>query len=127
MRASISFRNSELQAADVLDNGFVRFYDGTQPVDPDTPLSGNTLIVQCALGNPACASASGATRAFNPITAGIVAATGTPTFARFFRSDGTTAVADMKVPDEIILSKEDWESAEPFAGPSVTWSIPVGP
>jgi hypothetical protein len=47
---------------------------------------------------------------------------GTPTFARFVRSDGSTVVADMDVPDELVLSKSAWTAGEPFAGPSVTWS-----
>jgi hypothetical protein len=128
MRVSITDRNDALQGRGTrLDNGVVRFYDGPVPTDPDTALAGNALIVECVLSNPACAAAAGATMAFNTILPGVILATGTPTFARFFRVNGTTAVADMDVPDEISLSKPDWVLGEPFAGPSVTWSLPVGP
>lgn len=128
MRTRVASRNTALQnLGDELDGGTVRFYDGSVPDDPDTGLSGNVLIVSCALANPACGSPAGATRAFNAITAGIVAASGTPTFARFFRSDGVTAVVDMDVPGEITLSKSDWTLGEPFAGPSIIFSLPVGP
>jgi hypothetical protein len=126
MRTAITERNACLQAVgDVLDNGFVRFYDGMAPTDPNTALSGNTLIVECALSSPAMTSPSGGVRAFNAIGSASVAASGTPTFARFFRSDGVTAVVDMDVPEEIVLSKSDWVAGETFAGPSVTWNMPV--
>ena len=126
MRTSITDRNNSLQSAGSrLDAGFVRFYDGTQPTDPDTALAANALIVECALGNPACAGPDGGTMNFNHIAAAVVTASGTPTFARFFRSDGVTAVVDMAVPGEIALSKSDWSASDAFAGPSVTWSMPV--
>ncbi len=128
MRTYVTGRNTALQGlGDALNSGFVRFYDGPAPTDPDAALSGNTLIAQCALSNPACQSPSGGSRVFNAIGTGTVASPGTPTFARFFRSDGTTAVVDMDVPDEITLSKSDWTAGEPFAGPAVTWTLPVGP
>ena len=127
MRSSVSLRNSCLQQTDILDGGTVRFYDGPVPADPDAALAGNVLIVECALSNPAGGSPSSGTRAMNIISSGVVVASGTPTFARFFRFDGFTAVIDMSVPDEITLSKSDWTVGEPFAGPSVTFSLPVGP
>jgi hypothetical protein len=127
MKTRVTSRNTALQnLGDELDNGFVAFYDGTRPSDPDAALSGNALIVTCALPIPACSSPAGATRAFNTILDSVVVATGTPTFARFFLSDGTTGVVDMQVPEEITLSKSDWTAGEPFVGPSVTFSLPVG-
>jgi hypothetical protein len=128
MRTSADGRNDALTVLGArLDAGFVRFYDGTKPTDSDTALSGNTLIVSCVLSNPACQAPFGGLMVFNAISAGVVAASGAPTFARFFTFDGTTAVADMDVPGEIQLSKNTWVLGEPFAGPSVTWSLPVGP
>lgn len=126
MRTSVTDRNDMLQGRGTrLDNGFVRFYDGISPTDPDTALSGNALIAECALSNPACQAAAGGQMAFNVIVAGVVAANGSPTFARFFRADGVTAVVDMDVPEEIVLSKSDWVLGEPFPGPSILWSAPV--
>ena len=109
--------------ADRCNGGYVRFYDGTPPVGgPDAALSGNTLIVQCALSNPAFGPPADGIIAANIISAGTIAASGTPTFARFLRSDGTTAVVDMLVPSEITLLKSAWTLGEPFPGPSITWS-----
>lgn len=124
MKVSATDRNDALQGRGArLDGGYVRFYSGPVPSDADTPLSGNTLIVQCSLSNPACGSPAGGFMSFNVIAAGIVGASGTPTFARFVRANGDT-VADMLVPTELSLLKADWETGEAFAGPSVTWSLP---
>lgn len=123
MRTSVTDRNGSLQLmGDRLSGGTVRFYDGAPPAGPDAALSGNTLIVQCALSNPACATPSSGSMSFNAIGNGIVAAGGTPTFARFMRSDGVTAVVDMDIPTEIVLSKSTWTAGELFAGPTITWS-----
>lgn len=126
MRMRIASRNATLlDRGAELDGGFVRFYDGAVPPDPDTALGANTLGVECALGNPACAAPDSATIAFNIINPAVVAVSFTPTFARFFRSDGVTAVVDMDVPGEITLSKSDWVAGDSFAGPGITWSMPV--
>ncbi len=123
MRTSVTDRNGSLQLmGDRLNGGTVRFYNGARPVGPDTALAGNTLIAQCALNSPACSAPSTGVMAFNVIGDAVVAASGTPTFARFVRSDGTTAVADMNVPEEIVLSKSTWTAGEAFAGPTISWS-----
>lgn len=124
MRTSVTDRNAALQSAGSrLDGGYVRFYTGTPPTGPDAALAGNTLVASCPLGTPACQTPSSGTMVFNTITAATTVAAGAPTFARFLRSDGTTAVVDMDVPGEITLSKSTWEVAEPFPGPSITWSM----
>jgi hypothetical protein len=123
MRTSTEDRNGALQGrGDRLNSGFVRFYAGVVPVSADAPLSGNTLIAECALGNPACATPTAGTMAFNTIGSAICVGSGAPTFARFLRSDGTTAVADMDVPEELVLTKTIWAAGEPFPAPSVIWS-----
>lgn len=127
MRTSATDRNDALQGRGArLDGGYVRFYSGPVPASADAPLAGNTLIAECLLSNPACAAPSGGFMSFNAIGSAVVAADGTPSFARFVRSDGTTVVADMDVPGELALSKTDWETGEAFAGPAVTWSFPTG-
>ncbi len=127
MRVRVASRNTALQnLGDELDNGFVRFYTGPVPTDSDTALTGsNTLVVECALSNPAMGSPSGGVRSFNAIGAAVVQNTGVPTFARFFLSDGATAVVDMDVPREIVLAKSSWTAGEAFAGPSITWNQPA--
>jgi hypothetical protein len=128
MNTAISVRNSALQdLSDVLSSGFARFYDGTKPASVSLPLSGNLLIVECALPNPAGSSPSDGTMLLNPISDGIVAASGSPTFARFFKSDGVTALVDLAIPAEITLAKSAWVIGESFPGPAVTFSLPEGP
>jgi hypothetical protein len=124
MRTSVTDRNNALQLlGDRCSGGYVRFYNGMPPSGgPDAALSGNALIVQCPLSNPAFTTPANGSMSSNVIGAGVVAASGAPTFARFFRSDGTTAVVDMLVPEEVTLSKSTWTLGEPFAGPSITWS-----
>jgi hypothetical protein len=128
MRTSVAERNAALLGLGIsVNGGFVRFYDGVKPTDPDTALSGNTLIVQCSLSATAYLTPGGGLMSLNTIAAGVIAASGTPTFARFFRNGGLVAVVDMDVPDEIQLLKNTWVLGEPFPGPAVTWSLPVGP
>jgi len=80
---------------DVLNSGFLRIYSGTRPATPDTALSGNTLLAELTFGATAFAAASGGTKTANAIGSDTSAdATGTATFFRAFKTDGTTAVVD---------------------------------
>lgn len=53
---------------DALDGGTVRIYSGTRPATPDTALSGNTLLAELAMGNPAFSAAVGGVKTANAIT-----------------------------------------------------------
>lgn len=86
----------------LLNSGSLVFYSGTQPATPDTALSGNTVLATFTFNNPAFGSDSlsgGNEQASDSLVATTVvaAASGTATFARAFKSDGTTAVADLTV------------------------------
>lgn len=87
--------NAEL---DVLNGGFLDIYSGTRPTDPDTALSGNTLLASLGFNATAFGAAAGTTtvtKTANAITSDSSAdATGTATFFRAFKSDHTTAVVD---------------------------------
>ncbi len=127
MRTSVAVRNANLQQdGDRLNNGFLRYYDGPVPIDPDAALAGNTLLAEFALGNPAMGVVSGGARAFSPLSAVTGLASGTPTFARFFQSDGTTAEADMTVGTELILTDPAVVIGNPVAAPTITWTHAVG-
>jgi hypothetical protein len=94
MKTAITSRNSELDSlAALLNNGYLRIYSGTEPATPETALSGNTLLAELRFNATAFgASASGVITA-NAITADTSNdATGTATFFRAFKSDGTTVV-----------------------------------
>lgn len=86
--------NTEADAFSALFNGgFAKIYNGTKPLTGDTALSGNTLLVTLTFGNPAFPAAVAGALASNAITGGVAAASGTATFARFTKSDGT-AICD---------------------------------
>lgn len=78
-KTRVASRNAALDAAlDVLNGGKLRIYDGTQPTDPDTALSGNTVLAELALNATAFAAASAGSKTANAITADSSAdATGT--------------------------------------------------
>lgn len=82
-------------AADELNNGYIRIYSGTQPTNVDTALSGNTLLAELRFSATAFGAASNGVKTANAITADTAAdATGTASFFRALKSDGTTAVFD---------------------------------
>ena len=88
--------NAQADALAALCNGgLIRVYNGTQPATANTALSGNTLGVTLTFGNPAFPAAVGGLLAANAITPGTAVANITPTFARIFRSDGTTVIMDV--------------------------------
>lgn len=72
---------------------FVRFYDGTPPASANAALSGNTLLAECQEAGAFAPSASGGVLSPNNPAADTSAnATGTCTFFRVYKSDGTTVV-----------------------------------
>ena len=88
--------NAQANALAALCNGGkIRIYDGTQPVTADTALAGNTLGVELAFNATAFPSAVSGLLTANAITSGTAVASITPTFARIFKSDGTTVVMDV--------------------------------
>lgn len=82
--------------AALLNSGSMKIYSGTKPATVATALSGNTLLVSCALGASATAGASDGLVTLT-ISSGTAVGDGTASFARFFKSDGTTAVYDADV------------------------------
>jgi len=88
--------NAQASALSTLCNsGLIKVYDGTQPATADTALAGNTLGVTLIFGATAFGAPSGGLLTANAITSGVAAASITPTFARIFKSDGTTVVMDV--------------------------------
>lgn len=81
--------------ATLCNSGLIKIYDGTQPATADTALSGNTLGVTLTFGATAFGAPSSGLLTANTITAGTAVADITPTFARIFKSDGTTVVMDV--------------------------------
>lgn len=78
----------------LLTNGTCKIYDGTQPATADTALSANNLLATLTFQATAAPAAAAGVITFNALTAGTAGATGTATFFRCFKADGTTVVFD---------------------------------
>jgi len=91
--------NTEADAlAVLLNSGYLRLYDGTQPATGDTALAGNTLLAELTFSATAFGAAVAGVITANAIGSDASAnATGTATFYRCFQSNGTTAVMDGNV------------------------------
>lgn len=90
--------NAEANAlAPLMNSGTIQVFSGTQPVNANTALSGNTLLATLTFGATAFGSAVAGVITANAITSGTAVATGTATFARIYETDGTTAVMDVQV------------------------------
>ena len=88
--------------AGLLDNGYLRIYDSTggtgQPATVDTAIGSQVLLAELRFANPSDAGAANGVITFSSITADSSAnATGTATWFRALKSDGTSAVWDGSV------------------------------
>jgi hypothetical protein len=87
---------ADAQAA-LLNSGFLDIYDGTQPATADTAVSTQTKLARLTFGSTAFAAAVAGVATANAITSDSAAdATGTATWFRALKSDGT-AVLDGSV------------------------------
>jgi len=81
--------------SDLLDSGYLRIYDGTRPATADTAVTTQVLLAELRFNNPASGAATNGALAFSPITSDTSAnASGTASWFRALRSDGTSAVMD---------------------------------
>ena len=88
--------NAEADALSVLlDNGYLRIYDGTQPANADTAISTQTLLAELRFNADAAPSAVAGVLTFNAITQDSNANnTGTASWFRALKSDGSTVLFD---------------------------------
>ena len=77
-------------------NAIIRLYDGTQPANANTAISTQTLLVSLAISG-AFGTDSNGTLTFSTIGNGTAVASGTASFFRIVKSDGTTVVMDGSV------------------------------
>jgi hypothetical protein len=81
--------------SDLLDNGYLRIYDGAQPTDADTAIGAQVLLAELRFNATSAPAAVAGVLTFSAITADSSAnATGTAAWFRALKSDGTTAVFD---------------------------------
>jgi len=82
----------------LLNNGYLRLYSGTQPATADTAVTTQTLLAELRWNATAFGAASSGVATANAITADTSADnTGTATWFRALKSDGTTVVFDGSV------------------------------
>lgn len=95
---SPTVRNARMTAVvtDAGANAQIKLYNGTRPAAGGA-LSGNTLIAELVAGTT-LGTVSGGVLTFGTITGDTSANNGgTPTWARVFKSDGTTIVFDFDI------------------------------
>lgn len=80
------------------NSGYIRLYSGARPATPQVALSGQTLHAELRFAATAFAAAVNGVATANALVADAsIDASGTPTFARIYESDGTTVVFDAEV------------------------------
>lgn len=91
--------NTEADAlATLLNSGKLRIYDGTQPATGDTAITSQVLLAELTFNATAFGASVAGVLTANAITQDSSAdATGTATWFRAWKSDGTTAVFDGSV------------------------------
>lgn len=80
------------------NSGKLRIYDGAQPATADTAITTQTLLAELTLNATAFGAASAGVATANAITSDASAdATGTASWFRVLKSDGTTVLFDGSV------------------------------
>lgn len=114
-----------------MGNGcLIKLYTGTRPTNPDTALSGNTLLGTLTGASPPAPATSGGVITFSAITQDSSAdATGTATWFRIYKSDATTAVIDGDVGtsgSDLNLNTTAIVTGGPILVTSLTITMPGG-
>ena len=99
LKYSVLLKNARLNqiTSQISTSGFLLLYTGTQPTNPDTGLSGNTLLATLALSSTFAAGASSGVLTASTITSATAGNTGTATWGSLVQSNGTTRVVDFSV------------------------------
>lgn len=95
LKYAVATKNAKLNqiSSQIGASGLLSIYSGTQPTNPDTGLSGNTLLAQLACSVTFAPNAAGGVLTANPITTETSAnATGTAAWGSLTTSGGTRIV-----------------------------------
>lgn len=80
------------------NDGYLRIYDGARPATPSTAITTQVLLAELRFANPAASSVTNGVITFASMTPDTSANnTGTASWARCLKSDGTTAICDLNV------------------------------
>lgn len=121
-------RNAKLDAITTQagNAALLRIYDGSAPANANAALSGNTKLAELVMGTPFAAGASGGV-----LTAGAISndasadATGTASFYRVYKADGTTVISQGSVgagSGDLSLNTTSIVSGGPVAVSSFTYT-----
>jgi hypothetical protein len=112
--------------SDLLDSGYLRIFDGTQPANAGVAVSTQTLLAELRFNATASAAASAGVLTMNAFTQDASAnATGTATWFRALKSDGTTIVYDGNVGtsgSDLNLNSTSVTSGVAVSVTSMTWT-----
>lgn len=113
---------------DQLDNGYIRIYDSTIPTNADTAVGAQVLLAELRFNAAAFPSATNGVITAAAITDDSSAnATGTATWARFLKSDGTTVIMDVTVGtsgEDINFNSVSFSSGATVSITSMTITMP---
>ncbi len=129
LKTAITARNAALDAiAPLANTGYIRIYDGTQAATPETALGAQVLLAELRFGATAFgASASGVITA-NAITSDTsINATGTASWYRALKTDGTTVLWDGSVgtaTSDMILNSVSLVAGAQLDITSLTYTLP---
>ncbi len=131
LKISTTAVNAQADAlSDLLDNGYLRIYDGTQPANANTAITTQVLLAELRFNATASPAASGGVLTMNSITQDSSAnATGTATWFRALKSDGSTVVFDGSVGAascDLNLGSTSITSGASVAVTSMTYTVSAG-
>ena len=130
-KISTTATNAQADAlSDLLDNGYLRIYDGAQPANANTAITSQVLLAELRFNATAAPSASGGVLTMNSITQDSSANnTGTATWFRALKSDGSTAVFDGSIGTsgcDLNLGSTSITSGASVAVTSMTFTVSAG-
>ncbi len=131
LKISSTAVNAQADAlSDLLDNGYIRIYDGTQPANANTAITTQVLLAELRFNATAAPAASSGILTMNSITQDSSANnTGTATWFRALKSDGSTVVFDGSVGTsgcDLNLGSTSITSGASVAVTSMTFNVSAG-
>lgn len=131
LKISSTAVNAQADAlSDLLDNGYLRIYDGTQPANANTAITTQVLLAELRFNATAAPAASSGVLTMNSITQDSSANnTGTATWFRALKSDGSTVVFDGSVGtsgSDLNLGSTSITSGASVAVTSMTFTVSAG-
>ncbi len=129
LKTSVTARNAALNAiAPLANTGFIRIYDGTQAATPETALGAQVLLAELTFGATAFGTAASGVITANAITSDTsINATGTASWYRALKSDGTTVLWDGTVgtaTSDMILNSVSLVAGAQLDITSLTYTLP---